>query len=118
MNYDGRRFRPVTNTPNGEVNGETLFRYSQQGELFTATYSGGGIRHGQMTGLVGLDGSLKFLYQHVSDNGEFRAGQCQSVPQLLADGRIRLHESWQWLTGDRSRGESVVEEVAPAECCQ
>jgi hypothetical protein len=112
MNYDGRRFRPVTNTPNGEVNGETLFHYFQQDDLLTATYSGGGIRHGQMTGRVYPDGSLHFLYQHISDTGEFRAGECRSIPHALPGGRLRLHESWQWLTGDQSRGESVVEEVA------
>lgn len=37
-------------------------------------------------------------------------GQCRSVPEVLEDKRYRLHESWQWLTGDRSSGTSVVEE--------
>jgi hypothetical protein len=43
--------------------------------------------------------------------GEFMAGECHSTPEVLPDGRIRLHERWQWTTGDRSRGESVIEEV-------
>lgn len=37
MNYSGKLFRPVSNSPNGEVNGETLFRYEQHGDLFSAT---------------------------------------------------------------------------------
>jgi hypothetical protein len=110
-NYEGRRFRPVTNTPNGQVNGETLFVYRQTGDLLTATYAGGGIRCGQMTGVVSADGALRFCYQHVTDVGELRSGVCQSRPERLADGRIRLHETWRWTLGETSAGESMVEEV-------
>lgn len=31
IDYDGRRFRTVRNTDNGEVNEETVFYYFQQG---------------------------------------------------------------------------------------
>ncbi len=111
INYDGRRFRPVSNTPNGQVNGETLFEYRQTGDLFTATYSGGGIRSGSMTGLAAPDGALRFCYQHLTDTGELRSGVCDSTPEILADGRIRLHEKWQWTLGEPAgTGESIVEE--------
>jgi hypothetical protein len=79
--------------------------------LLTATYSGGGIRHGAMTGLVRADGSLEFCYQHVTDAGELRSGICESTPEVLADGRVRLEERWRWTLGGTSAGESVVEEV-------
>lgn len=114
MNYSGRRFRPVSNTPNGEVSGGTLFHYEQHGELFTATYAGGGIRHGQMLGACDADGNLRFCYQHLSESGELRSGVCESRPEVLSDGRIRLHERWRWThgAGDQvAEGESVVEEV-------
>jgi hypothetical protein len=111
IHYDGRRFRPVTNTPNGQVNGKTLFEYRQVGDLLTAVYTGGGIRHGQMTGLVGGDGSLKFCYQHVTDAGELRSGICHSTPRWLPDGRLRLEESWRWTLGELSAGQSAVEEI-------
>lgn len=39
-------------------------------------------------------------------------GRCHSVPEVLADGRIRLHEQWQWTSGNQSKGESVIEEIA------
>src|SRR5689334_20725460 len=103
-NYDGKTFRPVVNTPNGQVTGETLFRYRQQGDLLTATYEGGGIRAGQSLGLVKEDGSLEFCYHHVTDAGELRSGKCTSTPESLDDGRIRLHEFWQWTMGDLSEG--------------
>jgi hypothetical protein len=49
-------------------------------------------------------------YQQLNRGGEWRAGRCLSVPEVLEDGRYRLRETWQWLTGDGSSGESVVEE--------
>jgi hypothetical protein len=38
-------------------------------------------------------------------------GLCRSRLEILPDGRYRLHEEWQWTSGDKSRGTSVVEEV-------
>jgi len=38
-------------------------------------------------------------------------GVCRSTPELLPDGRIRLHEKWQWTCGDRASGESIIEEI-------
>ncbi len=111
MNYDGRRFRPVVNAANGEVNGETVFAYRQTGNLLEASYRGGGIWCGQMVGLVREDGRLEFCYQHLTDAGELRSGRCKSTPEVLEDGRVRLHEKWQWTSGDCSEGESIVEET-------
>ena len=112
MNYDGLVFRPVSNTPNGEVSGETRFVYRQRDAVLEASYSGGGIRSGQMVGLVFDDGRLEFLYQHLTDDLDLRSGRCESQPEVLPDGRLRLHETWRWSNGDLSAGTSVVEEVA------
>ena len=38
------------------------------------------------------------------------SGRCTSIPRE-EDGRLVLKENWQWLTGDKSFGESEVEEV-------
>jgi hypothetical protein len=50
-------------------------------------------------------------YQHVNKQNELMTGRCHSVPERLPDGRLRMHESWQWTSGDNSSGESVIEEV-------
>jgi hypothetical protein len=50
-------------------------------------------------------------YQHINHAGEFMGGRCRSAPEALSDGRLRLHESWQLTSGDKSSGHSVVEEV-------
>ena len=111
IRYDGRRFRVIANVANGESSAETIFEYSQTGNTVWARYSGGAVRMGVLVGVVNDDQSLDLRYHHIHSSGEFRSGRCHSVPELLADGRLRLKESWQWTTGDQSRGESVIEEL-------
>ena len=114
MNYDGRRFRGRSNSPNGEVGGETVFLYRQDGEVLSGDYSGGAIVAGSLLGRVRADGSLEFLYQHLNRDGELMAGRCESTPRRV-DGRLVLAERWKWLTGDRSSGTSEVEEIPEPE---
>lgn len=109
--YDGKRFASVANTPNGEVTGDTVFDYRQRGDVVWAEYEGGMIRKGTLVAVVGADGALDMRYQHVNVKGELMTGACRSTPEVLADGRIRLHEAWLWTSGDRSSGTSIVEEV-------
>lgn len=110
--YDNKTFRSVANTENGEVGGETLFHYHQQDQIVWAEYSGGAIVKGFLIATVDSHHRLDMRYQHVNVQGELMTGHCQSTPERLPDGRIRLHERWQWTSGDQSSGESVVEEVA------
>lgn len=105
---DGRVFHAVSN-PDGEVSeGETLFHYSQDGDLVHARYGGGGVRLGFLVGTRSGD-SLDFRYAHVNPAGETATGHCRSVIEALPDGRIRLHETWEWDSREGS-GTSVVEE--------
>ena len=111
ISYDGRTFRTVSNSETGEVGDGTLFHYHQKENLVWAEYSGGQIRLGTLIAKVLDDGSLDMRYQHINANGELMTGICRSTPELLPDGRIRLHEKWQWTSGDLSSGESVIEEI-------
>ena len=112
IHYHGRTFRSVNNSSNGEVSGETLFHYQQQGQIVWATYQGGAIQWGTLIAKVDENGCLEMRYQHINIAGQLMTGECHSTPEILLDGRIRLHERWQWTSGDRSVGQSIVEEVA------
>ena len=112
INYNGRVFRSVSNTANGEVDRQALFDYHQQGQIVWATYQGGAIQWGTLIARVDEAGRLDMRYQHINLAGELMTGECLSTPEILPDGRIRLHETWQWISGDRSVGQSVVEEIA------
>ncbi|MBP6810722.1 MAG: hypothetical protein KA138_04355 [Saprospiraceae bacterium] len=111
MNYQNKKFRAVSNTPNGEVSGDTVFHYQQTGNIATAKYSGGSIVNGHLIALVDEQGQLDMRYHHVNVQGELQTGICHSTPEVMPDGRIRLQESWQWTSGDGSKGSSVVEEI-------
>ena len=111
INYNDKIFKAVQTSENGEVSGETVFHYQQQGFLVSATYSGGAILFGHLIGLVDDKGVMEIRYHHVNDRGDLMTGVCISTPEVLPNGKIRLHERWQWTSGDGSLGESIVEEV-------
>ncbi len=111
INYHNRTFRSVSNSSNGEVGNETFFYYQQQDGIVTATYSGGAIIKGQLIATVDAEGNLDMRYQHINANGILMTGICFSKPEILPDGKLRLHESWQWTSADQSSGTSMIEEV-------
>ena len=110
INYNGKTFKPTTNTENGETSNETVFQYKQVGTIVTADYSGGKIVTGHLIGLVDEKGNIAMRYHQVNDKGELMTGSCNSVPEILENGKIRLHENWEWTSGDKSKGQSIIEE--------
>ncbi len=111
-NLEGKVFRSISNTANGEVGAETLFRYHHTADIVTADYSGGGIVVGHLIARVLAGGRLDMRYHHLNDKGDFMLGECISTPELLPDGRLRFKEEWRWLSGDLSSGSSEIEEIA------
>lgn len=111
INYDKRVFKSVENSEWGEVSGETRFFYHQKGNVVWAEYEGGEIIFGTLIAKVFEDDSLEMRYQHLNVRGEFVTGKCDSKPEVLANGKIRLYEKWRWTCGDYSTGESVIEEI-------
>jgi hypothetical protein len=109
--YEGRRFRSVENSSTGEVGPETVFAYRQDGDVVSATYEGGGVRSGVLIATADGGGNLDARYAHVNASGGLMTGECRTTPEVLPDGRLRLHEEWRWTSGDGSSGRSVVEEI-------
>src|SRR5258708_78024 len=109
---DGRRFRSVVDVVGGEIGTETTFAYSERDGEIWATYQGGAIRRGHLVGT--RDGeALDFRYVQLNTDGQTSTGHCTSAVSLLADGRLRLDENWQWESREGS-GTSAVEEVLEA----
>ena len=111
MNYNDKKFRPISNTENGETSSETLFHYKQVGNILTSEYSGGKIKNGHLIGLVDASGKIEMRYHQVNDQDELMTGICISTPEILENGKIRLHENWEWTSGDYSQGNSIIEEI-------
>ncbi|MCP4441618.1 MAG: n-acetylglutamate synthase [Aureispira sp.] len=111
INYNNKKFRPIANTENGETSAETIFEYKQEGNILTSSYKGGDILKGHLIGLVDDDGCIQMTYHQINKNKEIMTGVCRSTPELLENGKIRLHEVWQWTSGDHSKGNSIIEEI-------
>jgi len=113
MNYNDRQFRGVVNYDDGDLTRETLFVYHQKGDTVWGECTGGGVARGFLVGRVGGDGLLTLLWQYVSHDGRLVGGTCVSRPEVLADGRLRLHEEWAVTYGGNQKGSSIVEEIEP-----
>lgn len=111
LSLNNRVFISLSNSENGEVNKETIFRYSQQDDMIWAEYAGGAIKKGFLIGKFIEPGRIRFTYQHMNQQLENRIGQCISTVEQLSSGKLRLHENWQWLDSRRESGESVIEEI-------
>ncbi len=111
ISYHNKKFRAIANSVNGETSSDTIFHYFQEGNVVTASYSGGQIISGNLIALVEEKGCLNMRYHQVNTKGELMTGICFSTPEILPNGKIRLHEEWEWTSGDRSKGESILEEI-------
>ena len=110
IDYNNKTFVPTQNTENSETSAKTIFHYKQNGNILTAEYAGGNIKQGHLIGLVDESGAIDMRYHQVNNKGELMTGICKSRPEIMDNGKIRLHESWQWTSGDQSTGESIIEE--------
>ncbi|MEY5134206.1 MAG: hypothetical protein RLZZ198_2210 [Bacteroidota bacterium] len=70
----------------------------------------GRIKYGHLIGLVDHLGNLEMRYHQINDKDVLMTGICISKPEILENGKIRLHENWEWTSGDKSKGTSIIEE--------
>jgi hypothetical protein len=107
---DGRWFVDVSADRSGDVGDGTRFAYHQHADgTVWARYEGGSVRLGFLVGTRSGD-RLDFRYTHVTIDGTTATGHCESTVELLDDGRLRLHETWEWDSRPGS-GTSTLEEV-------
>ncbi|GAA2894870.1 hypothetical protein GCM10010517_59590 [Streptosporangium fragile] len=110
IDYNGRRFT-TGGVPPEEKHPVALYR--QDGDLLWGEFAGGHARRGTLTGVCAPDGSLDFAYCMVLDDGAVVSGHCHSVPEMLPDGRVRLHETWERYGDHADSGTSLLEEIDP-----
>lgn len=111
INYNNKKFRPVSSSENSETTSDTIFIYKQNGNVLTSNYKGGRIVEGHLIGLVDNDGIINMRYHQINTTGELMTGICVSKPEVTSNGKIKLHEAWQWTSGDKSKGTSILEEI-------
>ncbi len=105
-----RKFTALFNSRHGQVDHETVFSYFQKDNLVWATYMGGEIKIGTISGFFTDDNTLKLRYGHWDAGGVFRSGTCHSTLTHQSDNRIRIQESWIW-DDESQKGESTLVEI-------
>ncbi|WP_232835142.1 n-acetylglutamate synthase [Pleomorphovibrio marinus] len=112
INYNGKKFKVESNSSGGELEEGLVFEYWQSGMVLSCTYSGSTILSGHILGKVDTEnGELHFVYHQINTEEELSSGKCHSKPEWLPDGRIRLHESWSWISGKSGKGKSTLIEI-------
>ncbi|PWL28273.1 MAG: n-acetylglutamate synthase [Fluviicola sp. XM-24bin1] len=111
MNYDNKKFKVIETSGSGEISDDFIFDYQQEGDVLSCSYSGGDIQEGMLVGSVDDDGIITFTYRQVNSRGMERSGICVSTPEVMENGKIRLHEQWRWTDGDQSTGTTTLEEI-------
>jgi len=102
--------RTVQTASGGVVDPETELVFEQVGESFSARYRGGAIFDGLLVGRVLGAGSVEFRYVQADKTGRIDQGVSTGVVSRLADGRVRLVETFEWITRPGG-GVNVFEEV-------
>jgi len=109
VSYHDKRFVGVVNYDDGDLTEDVRFHYRQKDRTVWGTFEGGRVRFGTLVADVLDDDRLAMVWQYLNCDSDFVSGKCLSVPELLPDGRLRLHESWAIIGGES--GSSVIEEV-------
>lgn len=111
IDYNNKRFKPFSISEQSEITSDTIFLYKQNENILTSTYSGAAIKLGHLIGLVDENGAINMSYHQINKNGELMTGTCISKPKVGPDGKITLYESWQWTSGNKSNGTSILKEI-------
>jgi len=106
VNLAGRTFRAVSNSENGHSNSETELRFTADDGIVVGTYSGGTIAVGHVLAKRTSVSELEMLYHSATTDGIHGAGTAHATFSPDPEGRLHMHLNWQWLTGDRSSGQS------------
>lgn len=106
---DGVRMNVTRTAAVGVVNADTIFEFSQSGDVVEARYSGGRIVVGRLIGKRSAD-QIEFRYVQLTDSGTLDSGQSHCELEMMEDGRLRLIEHFKWASREGD-GVNVFEEL-------
>ncbi|MBI5891692.1 MAG: hypothetical protein HZB47_13680 [Nitrosomonadales bacterium] len=104
-NLNNKQFVTIGNE-HGLSSSETVFHYSQSGEIITGQYGGGEIVEGCFVGRFTSPDRIELLFQCVTKTSKLLAGKSSGQISTSASGKLHLSFDWQWLHGDEGGGTS------------
>jgi hypothetical protein len=109
IDFNNKTFSLIDNSENGKVSSETIFKYSQEGNLVTADYYGGNVIYGKIIAQL-RDNELHMLYQCLTTDNELKAGKAIAQIRFNENDKIVLKLNWEWLDGNQENGVSAYVE--------
>ena len=94
---------------NGVVNKDTIFRFSQNDSVITASYSGGKIVTGYLIGKI-IESNLHFRFIQIDLANNIDSGQSVCEIKKTDDGRIQLVEHFEW-DSINGKGINIIEQI-------
>ena len=105
INFNNKIFSLLENSSEGKVNTNTIFKYSQVGDVVTADYHGGTIVYGKIIAKL-VEDKLEMLYQCLTIDGELKAGKAIAQINFSENGKMKLSLEWEWLGENERSGTS------------
>jgi hypothetical protein len=107
---DGVRMNVIKTDPDGVVNKDTFFLFSQEENIVSASYSGGKIKQGFLIGILN-ENKLIFSYCQLQKDGNIDNGQSACELSMSENGKLRLTENFTWASREGIAGINVFEEL-------
>ncbi len=108
FNLDALRMNAPVTAEGGVVNADTVFEFTQTGDIAEARYAGGRVKLGRLVGIISGD-CFEFRYAQVHDDGTLHAGHSNCTLERTDEGKIRIVERYQWAGG--GAGTNIIQEL-------
>jgi hypothetical protein len=106
---NGTRMRPVRTSASSIISRDTLFEFTQDGQVVSARYAGGRIVLGALVGVREGD-ILTFRYAQVHADGNLEGGRSECRVSTSANGLMQIEERFTW-DSEAAQGVNVLEAV-------
>jgi hypothetical protein len=110
INLNGIKMNVIETAPNGIVNKDTIFIFTQIEDRVYAEYAGGKIEKGFLVGKI-IDHQLKFSYCQLQIDGNIDNGMSSCELSINEKGKIILTEHFEWGSGKDRIGTNIFREI-------
>jgi len=110
LTLDKVKMTVIQTAENGVVNKDTLFYFTQEGNVVQAEYAGGKIKKGFLIGQIDVH-VLRFRDCQLQTDGVLDNGVSSCELSMSDTGRIRLVEHFEWKSMSGETGVNVFQEI-------
>ena len=110
ISLDKVKMNVIKTAPNGVVNSQTIFTFSQKENLVSASYEGGKIYQGFLVGYL-TRGKLFFSYCQLQVDGKIDNGQSICSLSFDENKKLILTETFTWSSRENDGGVNIFREI-------